>query len=72
MQGCIYTAQGEIVCEKGGKVETFVEEKQNIPKNASGNASVDIAMKQNYCDIKMEVDPATGKTVYSFKKECPK
>lgn len=72
MQGCIYTAQGEIICEKKREVETFIQEKQNIPKGDVVNASVDTAMKQNYCDISMQVDPSTGKTVYSFKKECTK
>ena len=70
MQGCVYTAQGEMICDKREGVETFVQEKQNIPKSEIGNVNIDNAIKQNYCDISVEIDPSTGKTVYAFKKQC--
>ncbi len=69
---CIYTAQGEVICQGKKHMETFVEERPNIAtkKDIVQNATLDNAMKQNYCDISMEVDPNTGKTIYSFKKNC--
>lgn len=73
-KGCVYTAQGEVVCGAGGKaggfVEGFVEEKQNIAAPGKVDNIVNSAINGGYCDVSVAIDPQTGEAKYSLKKEC--
>ena len=72
MLGCVYTAQGEVVCARNvGSVETFIDEKPNIIKGAVSDTLLNSAIQQNYCEVTAEVDPQ-GKSKFLFKKECSK
>lgn len=68
---CVYTAQGDMVCENKTFVETFEEEKPNIA-NANKGSILNNAIENKYCDITAETDPKTGTIKYTFKKECVK
>lgn len=72
MSKCMYTTQGEIICG-GPTKEQFVSEKPNMDDGKKPNSTseiVDSALQQEYCDISISTDPATGKVQYNFKKEC--
>lgn len=69
---CVYTAQGEMVCgsQKGAGIERFVAERQNMGDGAKADPIVGVALAKSYCDISVSVDPKTGETQYSLKKDC--
>lgn len=72
MIGCVYTAQGEMVCARNvGSVETFIDEKANIIKSNVSDSLLSSALQQKYCEVTAEVDPQ-GKSKFLFKKECSK
>lgn len=70
---CMYTAQGELVCNPSGSLkERFVQEKPNVTPPSAGAGLIGNALKADYCDISVTTDPKTGHVSYSFKKECEK
>ena len=78
---CVYTAQGEVLCKTstGATREHFIEEMPNDVENVFGgrvlkeeNLQVLHAIANKYCEIATTTDPATGKTVNTFKKTCNK
>lgn len=69
----MYTAQGDLVCDKQLQParEMFVQEKPNMsPPSSQDTELVKNALDQEYCDISVTTDPKTGQILYSFKKEC--
>ena len=78
---CVYGVQGELVCErntffKENVIETFIEEKPNIPvqtikPNESPNADImRHAINNNYCDMSITSDAKTGLISQYIKKTC--
>lgn len=70
MSSCMYTTQGDLICNKTSVQEQFIAEKPNGPVSSEGNAIIDTAIGQKYCDINVVSDAKSGKTSYSFRKEC--
>jgi hypothetical protein len=69
---CLYTSQGEIVCNKNIEMEPFVNEQPNMKNvDISGNILAD-AISKNYCEILAMRNSSTGEMQYNFKKECKK
>lgn len=70
---CMYTTQGDLVCAPPAK-ERFVDERPNAAPASKSNTNpiVNNALQQNYCDITVSSNPATGAVTYSMKKDCQK
>ena len=66
----MYTAQGELVCDRKNTKEQFIAERPNMPSSQGNSAVIDTAINQNYCNINVTSDPKTGKISYSLRKEC--
>jgi hypothetical protein len=74
MGDCVYTAQGEMVCnnKKRNFSENFiVQETPNMGGVSKGDLVSD-ALNQNYCEISAVSNPQKGEIQYVFKKDCTK